>query len=248
MAVQWVHDAVPDAVFDQFLADVTAFLAARRRRPAAAGEGEAIAARLYREKVKSRLDQLRQSAHGPQLERLFAIARPRDGSLEALCERYFRLLEGRWREIAGVPELVIGHGDLCFSNILYDRESRLLKLLDAAGADAEAELWTHPLYDLAKLSHSALGDYDWINQDCFDIAVGPDCALALTTMAPRDAAVARKRRFVEVLARAGHPVGTVRLLEASLFLSMLPLHLDHPRKALAFAIRAGEILEELERN
>ena len=248
MAVQWVHDAVPDGVFEQFLSDVMAFVAGRRRRPAAAGEGEAVARRLYRDKVDARLEQLGKSPHLPQLERLFALARPRDASLAELCKRYYRLLDARWAEVAGVRELAIGHGDLCFSNILYDRESRLLKLVDVAGADVEAELWTHPLYDLAKLSHSVLGDYDWINQDCFDIAVDAGFSLALSVMTPREGAAARKRRFVEVLSRAGYPVGTVRLLEASLFLSMLPLHLDHPRKALAFAIRASEILEELERN
>ena len=36
----------------------------------------------------------------------------------------------------------------------------------------------------------------------------------------------------------------VRLLEASLFLSMLPLHADHPKKAMAFLLKAIDILSE----
>ena len=46
--------------------------------------------------------------------------------------------------------LVVGHGDLCFSNILYSREANLLKLIDPKGALAEEDLYTDPYYDPEK--------------------------------------------------------------------------------------------------
>ena len=40
----------------------------------------------------------------------------------------------------------------------------------------------------------------------------------------------------------------VRLYEVSLFLSMLPLHMDNPLKVLGFVLNGVKILEEVERN
>ena len=54
------------------------------------------------------------------------------------------------------------------------------------------------------------------------------------------------RLFRQRLAGAGYDLGAVRAVELSLFLSMLPLHADHPDKLLGFALIAGHILDELE--
>jgi hypothetical protein len=52
--------------------------------------------------------------------------------------------------------------------------------------------------------------------------------------------------FVQKLERSGFDPYLVRLCEASLFISMLPLHMDRPRKVLGFAINANSILDELQ--
>ena len=44
----------------------------------------------------------------------------------------------------------------------------------------------------------------------------------------------------------GFDYQTVRLYEASLFLSMLPLHIDYPLKVFGFILNAINILEEIE--
>ena len=41
---------------------------------------------------------------------------------------------------------------------------------------------------------------------------------------------------------------SVRLYEASLFLSMLPLHIDNPHKVFGFILNAKNILEEIGKN
>ena len=40
----------------------------------------------------------------------------------------------------------------------------------------------------------------------------------------------------------------MRLYEASLFISMLPLHIDYPQKVLGFILNAINILKEIEEN
>lgn len=43
----------------------------------------------------------------------------------------------------------------------------------------------------------------------------------------------------------GHDVRVMRLGEASLFLSMLPLHMDYPNKVIAFMLKARQLLDEV---
>ncbi|MBC7389181.1 MAG: hypothetical protein H7329_08235, partial [Opitutaceae bacterium] len=43
----------------------------------------------------------------------------------------------------------------------------------------------------------------------------------------------------------GYNYELVRIFEASLFLSMLPLHIDNPKKVLAFILNAINILTEI---
>ena len=56
------------------------------------------------------------------------------------------------------------HGDFCFSNILYDFRAGKIKTIDPRGMtpDRAFTLYGDINYDLAKLSHSILGLYDWI--------------------------------------------------------------------------------------
>lgn len=63
------------------------------------------------------------------------------------------------------------HGDLCFSNILYDVNSGVLKVIDPRGhwetSNGETYIGTagFNVYDLAKLMHSAVYDYDLIKNN-----------------------------------------------------------------------------------
>jgi hypothetical protein len=41
---------------------------------------------------------------------------------------------------------------------------------------------------------------------------------------------------------------SVRIYDASLFLSMLPLHIDNPHKVMGFILNARNILEEIEKD
>ena len=58
----------------------------------------------------------------------------------------------------------IMHGDLCFSNILYDSRSNHIKLIDPRGVDNNKNISIYGdwRYDVAKLAHSVIGKYDFI--------------------------------------------------------------------------------------
>ena len=74
------------------------------------------------------------------------------------------------REIIQEQDIItsIFHGDMCLSNILYDSRSSFLKLIDPRGINyisdpsSQDELYGPLNYDLAKLAHSLIGNYDLI--------------------------------------------------------------------------------------
>lgn len=239
-ALQWLHGALDRDEFGRFLDQLFFFLRLRASRPAAKGEAEAQVEALFVDKVRERVAALKEL---PQYAELAPLLERGCGGVDRLLERYLALF-ARHRHRLPTDRLVIGHGDLCFSNILYSKTSQLMKLIDARGASGEGDLYTHPYYDIAKLSHSVLGQYDLINHDSFDIQV--DEALRLKLVLDRPAPEWAAPMFAERQRAAGFDPGLVRLCEASLFVSMLPLHIDRPRKVLGFAINADAILGALE--
>jgi hypothetical protein len=56
----------------------------------------------------------------------------------------------------------------------------------------------------------------------------------------------KKKLFQDYLAQQGCDLKIVRLCELSLFLSMVPLHVDNEKNVLGFLLIACSILEELE--
>ncbi|ECP3589223.1 hypothetical protein FZH48_26620, partial [Salmonella enterica] len=69
-------------------------------------------------------------------------------------------------------DIIITHGDFCFSNILYDFRSQRIKLIDPRGINFynELSIWGDIRYDLAKLNHSVIGRYDLIIAEHFSLA------------------------------------------------------------------------------
>lgn len=242
MALQWVHGALSQGEFERFLDRVFHFVTLRPSRRADPGEMERARRALYVDKVEARIRQLKAL---PQYPRVAALLVNVCGDVDQLASRYLRLFD-RERRRMRAGELVIGHGDLCFSNILYSKTSQLMKLIDPRGAASEPEMYVEPLYDLAKLSHSVLGSYDLVNQDMFDLEVNEELGLRLVL--DRQPPPWARPLFVERLNRIGLDPVLVRLCEASLFISMLPLHIDRLRKVVAFVVNAVSILDEVEAN
>jgi hypothetical protein len=239
MALQWVHGAFQPQEFERFLQHIFHFISIRPERRVDKAKAAAIRDALYIEKVRVRIAALKQL---PAYAKLAPLMDSACGGIDFLFTRYLQLFEGMRKRFPS-DRLVAGHGDPCFCNIIYSKTSQYMRLIDPRGADCEDDLYTDPYYDLAKLSHSIQGGYDLINHDKFDVAVDDNLDLRLVIEDPSPAWAARM--FLDQLEKGAFDASLTRLCEASLFISMLPLHIDHPRKVLGFAINAAGILDTL---
>lgn len=176
--------------------------------------------KLFIHKLLDRYEALKQFPGFHELESRFLAA------VGVSFESRIKELVDRLEKIIGeseTEELVFSHGDMSFCNILYDVETREIGLVDPRGKDPVEGCFQPIEYDLAKLSHSALGSYEAIvmGQEVF----------------PSEERV--QARFLEFVNRFRVPLNHLRSYEASLFWSLLPLHLDDPSHLLDF-MRAGE--------
>lgn len=246
MAIQWLHNSISLVDFDKFLDKVFYYLESRPTRIVSHEKFNSCMDLLYLKKLDQRFGDLQRS---PSFELIDSLVKNcMNGSgVQGLIDRY-KQIYSKHKNTDRPNIMSIGHGDLCFSNMLYDKNSGILRLIDPRGALEAEDLWMDPCYDIAKLSHSILGDYDWINNDAFAISLNSDSSLALTIERSHFNLLPYKKMFISKLEDRGHDVRMIRVLEASLFLSMLPLHLDNKRKVLAQIMRADSIITELEKN
>jgi hypothetical protein len=242
MALQWVHGGLQAHEFKRFLAHIFHFFSVRSQRPVKKSEAAAIGKALYVEKVRSRIATLKGLPEYAQLAPLLDRA---CGGIDELVSRYLDLYD-RMQRRSMVDVLVIGHGDPCFSNIFYSKTNQYLKLIDPRGAANETELYTDPYYDIAKLSHSVQGAYDFINHGKFDMAINDALQPFVLIDGQQPSWVVES--FRDQLEKSGFDPELTRLYEASLFISMLPLHIDRPLKVLAFAATASAILDGLSKS
>ncbi|MBB4199234.1 hypothetical protein CCR94_21005 [Rhodoblastus sphagnicola] len=242
-AMQFIHFAFDETSFGDLIDSFLCFIAARPLRPDGATSVRNVARKTIVEKMDARLETFLGCDMGRRVDRMLAEAGPL-GALSQFAGRA-RALIAQAIDADRSDSLAIGHGDPCFSNILFDRRTRLMRLIDPRGARSRDEAWMHPLYDLAKFSHSVLGGYDFINNDLFDCVIDKSLSLQLLLQSggpPRWS----QEMFSARLQGAGIDLKVVRAYELSLFLSMLPLHMDHPQKLVGFALTACQLIDWLE--
>ncbi len=141
--------------------------------------------------------------------------------------------------LAPAPFGVI-HGDFCPSNILFDRRSRAIRLVDPRGRFGDFTLHGDPRYDLAKLSHSFNGGYDFLVHGLFALARPAPGRVVLRVFEDEGHAEVREQ-FNQTFLSGAEAMRRVRGIEALLFLSMVPLHADRPRAQEAFLARGLEL-------
>lgn len=244
LAIKWVHGSIDLAEFEELMDKYFYFFQCRHKKDVTKEEYDKIANTLYVEKVIKRIEELKRSSEYERIEKWMEAGCQKQ-KIDKLVETYFRLKKQIERKNDYPQKSVIGHGDSCFANTLYNRSTKTLKLIDPKGALTEEELWTNPYYDIAKLSHSICGRYDFFNHALFEIKVNERFECELNIGFDHSEYQEIFRRKVE---ENGYDYWTVRLYEASLFLSMLPLHMDYPHKVFGFILNVKNILEEIEKN
>jgi hypothetical protein len=155
-------------------------------------------------------------------------------------------IEADARKLSSSARGSVIHGDLCFSNILYDLRSGICKLVDARGSFGEIGCMGDPRYDVAKLYHSVHGLYDFISADLCHVAVSEGASGSQITLdvrvRPQHQQIAD--RFDQVFFPR-FDRREILLIEGLIFASIPALHYDHPRRQLAMYARALQIFAEL---
>jgi len=244
MAVQWIHFGINNNDFKLFIDKAFIFLNQRTKKSISSHEVEQVVCDLFYTKVQNRFESFKKI---PIYENLNSYIKTGTSynCIEEIFDHYFTLFKQNSNKFQGLP-LVVGHGDFCFSNILYDKTTGLMRLIDPKGALSQDEIWSHPFYDLVKLSHSILGNYDFINNAQFDLTLEDQCNIKLQI--DNEKCFQQQKNFLAKLIQNDIDPRIIRLGEVSLFLSMLPLHIDYPKKVLAFLLNSIKILKELEDN
>jgi hypothetical protein len=145
------------------------------------------------------------------------------------------------------------HGDLCLSNILYDRRNSFVRVIDPRGEFGDVGIFGDMRYDLAKLSHSLEGDYDFMVNGMFESQWTPGGFRYQPQLDERHRVV--KKLFHNwFTSEYGDAYLQIKLIESLLFLSMVPLHADRFAAQEAFLARgleafnsvAGKVLPQKE--
>lgn len=244
VAIKWVHGSIDLLEFEELMDKYFYFFKSRHRKEVSQEEYDKIASSLYIDKVNNRIEELKKL---PEYNRIEKLMETSDGNqtIDSLVKQYFFLKEKIEKRNHYLPISVIGHGDPCFANALYNKSTKTLKLIDPKGAFTEEELWTNPYYDIAKLSHSVCGRYDFFNNALFEIKINEQLEYELCIDFDQ---IKYQKIFRKKLEESGYDYWTVRIYEVSLFLSMLPFHIDYPLKVFGFILNVKTILEEIEKN
>jgi dTDP-glucose pyrophosphorylase len=153
-------------------------------------------------------------------------------------------LSKRIQEISTSASIYIIHGDFCFSNILFDINSQIIRLIDPRGYFGRKGIYGDPRYDIAKLRHSISGLYDFILADLFTIEeISPGVVIGRVFANETQNTLAQY--FDALLAADGYSLNEIRLIEGLLFISMLPYHQDHPTRQKMFYLTGLSLLNEV---
>ncbi len=156
-----------------------------------------------------------------------------DDLLVELGEKY-----EKYSKVRKTKKVVLSHGDLTLSNILWDESNCSISLVDPKGIEY---MYLDEYYDLAKLSQSLLGKYDYILYGKYDLTL-KHCALEIYS-SPEDQY--KESVFKDYLEANDISLELLRVYEASLFLSMIPMHLEDLQRVAALLVNCKNILNSL---
>ncbi len=140
-------------------------------------------------------------------------------------------------------KIAIMHGDYCFSNILFDPNSFVCRLIDPRGRLSEPSIYGDPRYDVAKLRHSIVGGYDFIVHGLFQLKEdGNRFELSLSCYELQEALT---QYFDDLVHQFGYQLRDIQVIEVLLFASMIPLHKDNMPRQKVFYLKTVQLLNQL---
>jgi hypothetical protein len=148
-------------------------------------------------------------------------------------------------KVINLPSWTLIHGDMCFSNLLFERRSKGLKLLDPRGSFGAIGIYGDPFYELLKISQCALGDYDFLTANLFKISIsGENYEFGHLNYSSHEW---KKEIFGKLLEKRAQKLGItfqeLRIMEAGMFISAAPLHTENSRY-IALLLKALEVYRD----
>ena len=101
------------------------------------------------------------------------------------------------------------------------------------------------IYEFAKLRHSIMSSYDYINMELNLIEIGNKFP-ARNLITKNDSYHYLANIYARLLDKYSVSEEIIKITEASLFFSMIPLHLESKRKIISFYIQSFSILKSLD--
>lgn len=199
---------------------------------------------MYLDKTLKRLEELkRDEIFLPFFEKTIVVNGERFFSLNKICKLLREIIP---QMLYDVDTFHIIHGDMCFSNIMIDSKFSFIKLIDPRGKFGKYDIYGDIRYELAKLFHSIDGKYDYIIKDLFIVNY------SLTNPSIEYEITHRQRSFdiYDLFLKVFHneiadDLEKIQLIEALLFLSMLPLHSENIEHQMAMLATGLEILNRV---
>lgn len=197
---------------------------------------------MYATKTRERIDQLlTQNDYWESLWNLDTVSI--NGITYPNIQLLLKQLEPAISALATSKSGSIIHGDYCLSNILYDLNNQIVRLIDPRGSFGEKGIYGDPRYDIAKLRHSICGLYDYIIGDLFVLKETNRSFEYAIFEDEKNNALAGY--FDNCLTRHGYRLYEIQLIEGLLFLSMIPYHADFFERQQMMYIKSILILHKL---
>ena len=140
-------------------------------------------------------------------------------------------IEKKIKTIYNKDDNCLIHGDLYFSNILYDSETSKYKIIDPRGK------WGNGIsgdikYDIAKIRHSIVGGFDTITNGLYTVTYEKTDGVEINMFEPKNYEIICEDLDTNI--KKYWNLDEIKMIEGLLFISMLPLHEDNFERQLAF--------------
>lgn len=202
---------------------------------------EAALRDIYLQKTFDRLDMMRNE---PDFHSFFENTITINGKEYRSLNEYLKMLPQLIEKLVVYTftgQFNIIHGDLCFANILIEDTYDFIRVIDPRGKFGTFDIYGDGRYELAKLMHTLEGKYDFIIEDMFDIdVIGNTIEYHVHKQIDKITNV-----FLDVFRESIDNIQAVRLIEATLFLSMIPLHSDYKQRQFAMLATGVMLLEQV---
>lgn len=197
--------------------------------------------KLYIEKTESRIKDFIQKSNF-NISQEVLINGEKFPSLSFFSNEVLSVLEENIEKTKDLQRLTLMHGDLCFSNILFDSRSNNIKIIDPRGSlnknlDDSNIIYGDFRYDLAKLGHSIIGNYDFIVSGFYNLKYDlNNLSFELDIQSSKSKSL--EEYFYEKCIDLGVSKKFIKASITNLFLSMLPLHDEDENRQIALLLNA----------